>query len=42
MFHGSKISGRYTPEEFQFRDLRGKAGTDKTESIGDIRQAQKQ
>ncbi|MCH9638976.1 MAG: tyrosine-type recombinase/integrase [Betaproteobacteria bacterium] len=26
----------------QFRDLRGKAGTDKTESSGDIRQAQKQ
>lgn len=29
-------------EVFQFRDLRGKAGTDKTESAGDIRQAQKQ
>lgn len=27
---------------FQFRDLRAKAGTDKTESAGDIRQAQKQ
>lgn len=27
---------------FQFRDLRTKAGTDKTESTGDIRQAQKQ
>ncbi len=27
---------------FQFRDLRGKAATDKTESSGDIRQAQKQ
>jgi len=28
--------------QFQFRDLRAKAGTDKTESSGDIRQAQKQ
>ncbi|MFM0044050.1 tyrosine-type recombinase/integrase [Paraburkholderia sediminicola] len=28
--------------EFQFRDLRAKAGTDKAESSGDIRQAQKQ
>ncbi|AXA69193.1 hypothetical protein CE205_00450 [Achromobacter insolitus] len=27
---------------FQFRDLRAKAGTDKTEAAGDIRQAQKQ
>ncbi len=27
---------------FQFRDLRAKAGTDKTESSGDIREAQKQ
>lgn len=29
-------------EKFQFRDLRGKAATDKTELSGDIRQAQKQ
>lgn len=29
-------------ESFQFRDLRAKAATDKTESSGDIRQAQKQ
>ncbi len=28
--------------KFQFRDLRTKAGTDKAESSGDIRQAQKQ
>jgi integrase len=28
--------------DFQFRDLRAKAGTDKAESSGDIRQAQKQ
>lgn len=28
--------------QFQFRDLRAKAGTDKAESAGDIRQAQKQ
>lgn len=29
-------------DSFQFRDLRAKAGTDKAESSGDIRQAQKQ
>lgn len=29
-------------ESFQFRDLRAKAGTDKAESSGDIRQAQRQ
>jgi len=29
-------------EQFQFRDLRAKAGTDKAESSGDIRQAQRQ
>jgi len=29
-------------DTFQFRDLRAKAGTDKAESSGDIRQAQKQ
>jgi integrase len=29
-------------KDFQFRDLRAKAGTDKAESSGDIRQAQKQ
>ncbi|MEX3933340.1 tyrosine-type recombinase/integrase [Paraburkholderia phymatum] len=29
-------------DEFQFRDLRAKAATDKTDSTGDIRQAQKQ
>jgi len=28
--------------DFQFRDLRAKAGTDKTDSSGDIRQAQRQ
>lgn len=27
---------------FQFRDLRAKAGTDKTDNTGDIREAQKQ
>lgn len=27
---------------FQFRDLRGKAATDKTENSGNIREAQKQ
>lgn len=30
------------PNDFQFRDLRGKAATDKTDSSGDIRQAQRQ
>ncbi|WP_269533645.1 tyrosine-type recombinase/integrase [Chitinimonas sp. BJYL2] len=29
-------------QHFQFRDLRAKAGTDTTESSGDIRKAQKQ
>ncbi|WP_017907533.1 site-specific integrase [Xanthomonas sp. SHU 199] len=29
-------------KDFQFRDLRAKAGTDKADSAGDIRQAQKQ
>lgn len=29
-------------DEFQFRDLRAKAGTDKADSSGDIREAQKQ
>lgn len=29
-------------DDFQFRDLRAKAATDKTDSTGDIRQAQKQ
>lgn len=29
-------------DDFQFRDLRAKAGTDKTDATGDIRQAQKQ
>lgn len=36
-----KIAG-IEKEDFQFRDLRAKAGTDKAESSGDIRQAQKQ
>jgi len=30
------------PDDFQFRDLRAKAATDKTDSTGDIRQAQRQ
>jgi integrase len=29
-------------DQFQFRDLRAKAGTDKADSAGDIRQAQQQ
>jgi integrase len=30
------------PANFQFRDLRAKAATDKADSAGDIREAQKQ
>lgn len=41
-FHRARSAAGIAPKEFQFRDLRGKAGTDKAESSGDIRQAQKQ
>jgi integrase len=41
-FQRARESVGIDPAAFQFRDLRGKAGTDKTESSGDIRQAQKQ
>lgn len=37
-----KACAKAKVEGLQFRDLRAKAGTDKTESAGDIRQAQKQ
>ena len=41
-FRQAREAAGIDPAAFQFRDLRGKAGTDKTESSGDIRQAQKQ
>lgn len=41
-FKAARTMAGITTEEFQFRDLRAKAGTDKTDSTGDIRQAQKQ
>lgn len=41
-FDRARESAGINKEEFQFRDLRGKAATDKTEFSGDIRQAQKQ
>lgn len=41
-FDRARESAGVSKELFQFRDLRGKAATDKTELSGDIRQAQKQ
>lgn len=41
-FREARRSAGVGDGEFQFRDLRAKAGTDKTDSSGDIRQAQKQ
>lgn len=41
-FREARKAAGIPANEFQFRDLRAKAGTDKTESSGDIRQAQKQ
>lgn len=41
-FAAARDKAGISPETFQFRDLRSKAATDKTESSGDIRQAQKQ
>lgn len=41
-FFRARNAAGINPESFQFRDLRAKAATDKTESSGDIRQAQKQ
>lgn len=41
-FDRARTAAGVDKESFQFRDLRAKAGTDKTESSGDIRQAQKQ
>lgn len=41
-FFRARAAAGIKQDQFQFRDLRGKAATDKTESSGDIRQAQKQ
>lgn len=41
-FDKARAAAGFTGKQFQFRDLRAKAGTDKAESAGDIRQAQKQ
>lgn len=41
-FDRAREKAGISKNQFQFRDLRGKAATDKTESSGDIRQAQKQ
>ncbi len=41
-FHAAREKAGVAMEGFQFRDLRAKAGTDKADSAGDIRQAQRQ
>ncbi|WNO23845.1 integrase [Burkholderia phage phiBtTUL1a] len=41
-FRDARRKAGVRDNEFQFRDLRAKAGTDKTDSTGDIRQAQRQ
>jgi integrase len=41
-FRTARAAAGIPAKEFQFRDLRAKAGTDKTDSTGDIRQAQMQ
>jgi len=41
-FYRARKAAGIDQDQFQFRDLRAKAATDKTESSGDIRQAQKQ
>jgi len=41
-FDRARVAARVQKDLFQFRDLRAKAGTDKTESSGDIRAAQLQ
>lgn len=41
-FDRARLAARVSKDLFQFRDLRAKAGTDKTESSGDIRAAQRQ
>ncbi|WP_429325097.1 tyrosine-type recombinase/integrase [Paraburkholderia sp. GAS348] len=41
-FDRARLAARVEKDRFQFRDLRAKAGTDKTEASGDIRAAQLQ
>lgn len=41
-FRTAREAAGIPAKDFQFRDLRAKAGTDKTDATGDIRQAQKQ
>ncbi|WP_341317069.1 tyrosine-type recombinase/integrase [Paraburkholderia sp. IMGN_8] len=41
-FRAAREAAEIAAADFQFRDLRAKAGTDKTEATGDIRHAQKQ
>ena len=41
-FYRAREAAKIEPKAFQFRDLRAKAGTDKADSAGDIRQAQQQ
>lgn len=41
-FDRARVAAGVQSDLFQFRDLRAKAGTDKTESSGDIRAAQRQ
>jgi len=41
-FDRARLAAKVSKGDFQFRDLRAKAGTDKTESSGDIRAAQRQ
>lgn len=41
-FDRARFAAHVAKDLFQFRDLRAKAGTDKTESSGDIRAAQRQ
>ncbi|WP_287184502.1 tyrosine-type recombinase/integrase [Paraburkholderia sp.] len=41
-FDRARLAAHVDKDLFQFRDLRAKAGTDKTESSGDIRAAQRQ
>jgi integrase len=41
-FRSARAKAGIAPNDFQFRDLRAKAGTDKADSSGDIRKAQAQ
>jgi integrase len=41
-FDKAREAAKIEPSEFQFRDLRAKAGTDKADAAGDVREAQRQ